>query len=332
MMSTTSPETIISKKPRETTSQLNILTLLAVGEQGDTATKLAQLELKTKEDEKDIKGLKVKVRELEGVLAVKEVQISTLSKKVNQLQEERDDLSHKYQQVESVLIEHSNLKQEYANLKQEYANLKQEHGKLKQQYRKLENENEELNKKVADLTIKVNVVPELEAAIEALMERIQNLEATIVGLKAKSKAELNLLENSENKRVEAEHRLEESQDSKIKRILGQVAFEFDHLVVGYVIPDYEDRAIFTVKQLTNRVSELSKDEQERWKKLQDSVGFTLGRHTDALNRLKKIRLGEAHPPLPTNEVLLQYAQQFTGKLSGPFHEIIRMYSQLPRQL
>ncbi len=138
------------------------------------------------------------------------------------------------------------------------------------------------------------------------------------------------LDNNAYLLEDAQSKVAESEESIRKRTLGNLAYVFDCLILKHVIPDYEDKAIYTTKQLIKRLNELTEEEQERWKKLQVQIKFSEKRHGAALKRLKELRMEEAHPQLLSPDELRKCADILFGKSIAPVHEIITMYQELPK--
>jgi len=136
-----------------------------------------------------------------------------------------------------------------------------------------------------------------------------------------------------------------AEESSRKRILGQVAYEIEKLVLDKVLPDHLDRAVYSIKQFTERAREYAEvnnaevnnaevnnaefnNAVEIWQALKGKIKWNEAKHNAVLGKLKDLRLEEAHPPLPSVDDLRKMANLEFPKGLAPILEIINIYETL----
>ena len=111
---------------------------------------------------------------------------------------------------------------------------------------------------IAGLEQELARIPDLEGNIELLQERMVSLEAAMTG---ESHLPGNEGHNYKPNCCKIPKNWWESEESKWRRILGQVADVFDRKALEHIIPNYKDLVIYTVAQLEKQLHELSPEPQ-----------------------------------------------------------------------
>jgi len=109
-----------------------------------------------------------------------------------------------------------------------------------------------------------------------------------------------------------------------KRILGQLAYKVDELILQKVGPNLEGRAIYTFNNLLKRQYFLTVEEMKNLNDLQINNTYAL---TASMKKLKDNRFNIAHPVLPSVENIRKLMIEEFGN-SRPMIEIVDLYDKL----